>query len=71
MHIGEMEIRIDPPQKRTPGSPRSRGFYRLLPQLVGSSVRAAGCRGMVAARMGAFDKVLFHWRQPASTPVNT
>src|SRR4029077_2057568 len=26
-----------PPQKRTPGSPRYRGLYRLLPQLVGSS----------------------------------
>jgi hypothetical protein len=46
-------------KKRTPDSLRIRGFYRLLPQLVGSSVRAAGCRGMGAARMEPLTKCYF------------
>jgi hypothetical protein len=29
-----------------PGSPRSRGIYSLLPQLVGSFDLGGGCRGM-------------------------
>jgi hypothetical protein len=43
MHIGEMEIRIDPATKKNPGQSNAPGVrYRLLPQLVGTSVRAAG-----------------------------
>jgi hypothetical protein len=37
---------LDRHKKEPPGSPRSRGLCRLLPQLVGSFDPGGGCRGM-------------------------
>ena len=45
-------IALDRHKKGTPDTARSRGFYRLLPQLVGSFDPGSGCRGMGAARVG-------------------
>ena len=71
MHIGEMEIRIDPPQKRTPGSPRSRGSLQVVASACRLFCSGGGVSGDGGRPDGAFNKVLFHWRQPGSTPVNT
>jgi hypothetical protein len=38
--------RLDRHKNEPPGSPRSRGLCRLLPQLVGSFDPGGGCRGM-------------------------
>ena len=47
--------RLDRHKKKTPGSSRSQGFYRLLPQLVGScDPGGVGVSGD-AARRGLFN----------------
>jgi hypothetical protein len=49
---GNVKLTIDQQQKRTPGNLRTRGCYAVRCLNLGSSNRAAGCRGWGAARSG-------------------
>jgi hypothetical protein len=60
MATGSQNIRWNVDRhKKEPQAVHAPGVRKVVASACGSSVRAAGCRGMGAARMGAFHKVLF------------